>query len=109
MSTVNERVRDAILEQELLNRRVVAGTQAQIDRRLAQLQRDLGELTRAIDPLTPERSNAREARLAKLEKRSKQLMREAYTEIAMLQRQTARRIARVESKRVGEVVREEVP
>lgn len=106
--SVNADLRDAVIEHEILNRRVTADVQNQIDRRLARLQRDLAQLLGKVDPLSVH-PTYQPVRLKKLEKAAGVLVREAYEEIALLVSQTAVRVAQAEAKQVAQAVRDALP
>lgn len=109
MSSVNQRIRDSIIEHAVSLRRAQAGVQNTITKRLDRLARDLRDLAVKIDPFSTARTDLRAHRTAKLNDESRKLVRAAYSEINALMRQTNRRIGRAESTRAAQTLREHLP
>lgn len=102
-------IRDDLIQQEVLYRRVDAGVRSDVNKRLTQLGRDLKSLMFSIDVHGTNRKDARERRLKRLNTESRTMIRTAYSEIGGIMRAAVRRIAKVETKKTTEVVRKHVP
>jgi hypothetical protein len=102
-------IRDDLIQQEVLYRRVDAGVRSDVNKRITQLGRDLKNLMFSIDVHGTSRKDARERRLKRLNTESRTMIRTAYSEIGGIMRAAVRRIAKVETKKATEVVRKHVP
>jgi hypothetical protein len=104
-----QEIRDDLIEQEVLYRRVDAGVRRQVDARHAQLARDLKDLMLKIDVAGTKQINARKRRLKKLNEESRLLIRTAYSEMNGILRHALRRLAKVETKKAVATVRRHIP
>lgn len=107
--TVAQKVRDDIIEQDVRYRRVDASVRKEVDERLDQLERELVGLMLKIDVAGTKQIKARRRRLAKLNNQSGILIRTAYTEINGILRSAGRRVAKVEAKKVNQIVGNQLP
>lgn len=104
-----EEIRDDLIEQEVLYRRVDASVRRDVDARLAQLGRDLKRLVLETDVNSTTRKDARKRRLKRLNEESRILIRTAYTEVNGILRPALRRVGKVETMKTTKVVRKHVP
>lgn len=104
-----QNIRDDLIEQDLLYRRVDASVRRDVDARLAQMGRDLKKLTLEIDVAGTKRKDARQRRLKKLNEESRILIRTAYSEVGGILRSAIRRVAKTEAKKVANVIRSSIP
>lgn len=102
-------IRGDLIEQDVLYRRVDAGVRREVDARLAQMGRDLKKLMLDIDIAGTQRKDARQRRLKRLNVESRIIIRTAYSEVGGILRASTRRIAKVESKKVANVMRKNIP
>jgi hypothetical protein len=109
MDTVNDKIHDDLISHDIRLRRVAGDTQKQIDGRLDQLGVDLKMLATKIDPFGASRSDARERRIARLEKESTELINEAYREINRAQADELRRIAGIETEATVQAIGNALP
>jgi hypothetical protein len=109
MPTVAEKIRDDIIVQDIRYQRANAGVRREVDDRLSQLAADLTALLYRINPNAAVRAAARRRRMKKLNTESRVLIRTAYSEINGILKSSARRIAKVEARRINEIVRDNLP
>lgn len=107
--TVAQKIRDDIIEQDIRYRRVDAAVRKEVDTRLDQLESDLVALMLKIDVAGTKQVKARKRRLAKLNNQSGILIRTAYTEINGIMRGAGRRVAKVEARKVNQIVQDRLP
>lgn len=107
--TVAQKIRDDIIEQDVRYRRVDASVRRDVDQRLDQLELDLVALMLKIDVAGTKQIKARRRRLAKLNNQSGIIIRTAYTEINGILRGAGRRVAKVEAKKVNQIVQDRLP
>lgn len=107
--TAAQQIRDDLIEQEVLYRRTDAGVRLEVDRRLAQLERDLKKLVLSVDVNSAMRKGTRQRRLKNINDESKILIRTAYSEVNGILRGAMRRIAKVETKKTTDIIRKRVP
>lgn len=96
--SVNDAIHDDLITEDIQLRRITGDCQNRAERRLDKLASDLRAELARIDPHGTDRKDARERRLAKLEKRARELTAEAYRDIERENRSDLRRIARLESE-----------
>jgi hypothetical protein len=102
-------IRDDLIEQDVLYRRVDAGVRREVDARLAQMGLDLKKLMLDIDVAGTQRKDARQRRLKRLNIESRILIRTAYSEVGGILRAATRRVAKVEAKKAANVMRKNIP
>lgn len=107
--TAAEKIRDDLVEQEVLYRRVDASVRREVDARLDQMGRDLKDLMLKIDVAGTKRSDARRRRLKKLNTESRIVIRTAYSEVGGILRSAVRRIAKAETKNTAKIMRRNIP
>lgn len=103
MATLNESVRDELIEHDVDNQRAIGGVQNQVDARLIELTRDLRALIINADlgSGTPAR---RRKKLDQVAKRSGPLIAEAFTDINALTRNALGRMAVVDAVAVENAI-----
>lgn len=106
---MNEEIRDELLVQELLLRRASAGVNNAVQKRLLQLEDDLKALLLRIDPAGISGPARQAARLAKLQLRSSELIREAYADARRIVTADASRIAKAAADMTVSTLRSEIP
>lgn len=109
METVNDKIHDDLISHDIRLRRVDGDAQKRVERRLDRLGADLKALTAKIDPFGTDRADARERRLARLEKESTAIITEAYREINREQRGELRQIAAIESEASVQAIEKALP
>lgn len=107
--TVAQKIRDDLVAQDVRYRRVDASVRREIDARINQLGRDLVNLLQTIDPHGAIRPAARQRRLQKLNKESGVMIRTAYSEINGMLKSALRRVSKVETNKVVQIVEENLP
>lgn len=108
MST-NTDIRDSLAEHDIDLRRVDGGIRKRVEKRLDELGRELRGLIAKVDAHGAQHADAREGRLAKLEKEAKALVDEAYAEIGKLVGADLRAVAKTESAAILGAVAESLP
>lgn len=103
MGTLNEDVRDRLIEQDVANQRAIGGIQNRVDDRLRELTRALRTLVvdSELDQGTPA---ARQRKLDALAKESSELIDQAFRDINDLTRNAAGRMAVVDAAAVEEAI-----
>lgn len=104
MASVNERVRDELIPHDLDNRRALAGVEREIELRLVKLERDLKALIVTIDPAGAQQRRSKKNRTRIINRRARELITTAYSEINAMSRDSLRRLARAESRAVAMTV-----
>lgn len=102
-------VRDELIEFDIDSNKVSSTLARDIDRRLAQLSRDLKKLLLDIDPHGTKQAPARQRRMAKLEKASRTVIRDAYADIRRMQKERLVRIGKVASQNAVKSMRKGIP
>lgn len=92
MGTLNEDVRDNLIEQDIRNTRAIGGVQNAVDRRLVQLSRDLRRLIIEAD-LGEGTPAAKRRKLDRVDEASKPLILAAFQEINAMTRNALGRMA----------------
>ena len=109
MASVNDAIHDDLISTDIQLRRITGDCQNRAERRLDKLERDLRAEVARIDPFGTDRSDARERRLAKLEKRVRELTNEAFRDIERENREDLRRVARIESQATVQAIGKALP
>ncbi len=109
VETVNEQIHDDLISHDIHLRRIAGDCTKRAEKRLDKLARDLSDLARRIDPHIAMRTDARERRVTRLEKESRVLIREAYSDIEKENADDLKRIARIESEVTVQAVRKALP
>lgn len=107
--SVNDHINEALVSHDVTLQRVTGDMQRRVDRRMTQLERDLKTLLVTVDVHGAQRKDSRERRMQMLRRESKRIITEAYSEINTMQRKDLRQLARLESKAMGKIIREELP
>ncbi len=107
--TVAQQIRDDIISQDIRYRRVDAAVRAEVDARLDVLERDITAEMMRIDVNGTSRKAARKRRLKKLNHEIGIIIRTAYSEINGIIRSAGRRVAKVEARKVNQIVAEQLP
>lgn len=107
--SVNDKIHDRLIEHDVKMRRVDGGRQKRAEARLDQMADDLKAEMARIDPFGTERTDARERRLAKLDKAAAKIIAEAYADISKATQDDMARLARTESEAVVGAIAEELP
>ena len=107
--SVNDKIHDRLIEHDVKMRRVTGGRQKRVEARLDRMADDLKAAMAKIDPFGTERTDARERRLAKLDKVAGEIIAEAYADISKATQDDMARVARTESEAVVGAVAEELP
>ena len=109
VDSVNDQIHDDLISSDIELRKVTGDCQNKTERRLDRLGGDLKKLTVEIDPFGTSRKDARERRLARLEKESADLIREAYSDIAKENNRDLKALARAESENIAQVLEKHIP
>ncbi len=96
--STNQRIRDDLTTQDLTDRRLIAGMEAEVDKRLVQLERDLKALIFQVDPAGARQRRSKKRRTKQINTRSRELITEAYRDINNMTRKNLTRLSRVESR-----------
>lgn len=107
--SVNDLIHDDLISHDVALRRIEGDARKRVERRLDRLGRDLKALAARIDPFGTERKDARERRVAKLEKESSEIIREAYREIERNANADLKRIANIESEASVQALTKNIP
>lgn len=107
--TVAQKIRDDIISQEIRYRRVDASVRKDVDTRLNALEREIFLLIVRIDVAGTKQRKARQRRLKKLESEIGIATRTAYSEVNGMIRAAGRRVAKVEARKINEIVAENLP
>lgn len=107
--TAAQKIEDDLIEQDIRYRRVDASIRREVDRRLLQLGRDIKALMLDIDIAGTKRNDARRRRKKKFKEELRVLVNTAYSEIGGILRNATRRVAKVEAKKVAEVMVKRIP
>jgi hypothetical protein len=109
VESVNDAIHDDLISHDISLRRISGDETRRIERRLDELGSDLKALTVKIDPFGTDRADARERRLARLEKESAEIINEAYREINRIQRGELQQVAAIETEATVEAVAKALP
>lgn len=107
-ASVNEEVRDALIPHDLDNRRALASVEREIDLRLLRLERDLKALIVTVDPAGAQQRRSKKNRTRIINRRARELINTAYSEINAMSRESLRRLARTESRAVALTIAEQL-
>ena len=107
--TTNEDLRDALTAQDIVNRRVIGSIENSVDRRVRRMTRDLKALLQRIDPGGAIRIDARRRRTIRFNTASRELIRQAFSDINQMVREDLRRIARTEALGTGRSINAALP
>lgn len=107
--TAAEKIRDEIIEQDIRYQRANATVRREVDDRLDRLAADLTALLYRVDPNSAIRPAAKKRRMKRLRIESRTLIRTAYSEINGTLKAAMRRIAKVETRRINQSVRDNIP
>jgi len=107
--SVNEALRDALIEQDVVNRRVMADVDSKVQARLAQLEQELKALMARHDPWSTENGALRRARQFRLTRLANKKIQRAYTDIAALQKKLSPRLVAAESALVQHALSDALP
>ena len=92
MGTLNEDVRDELIEQDVQNQRASGGLQNEVDRRLQQLTRELRRVVAEVDPGSGTPAVKRR-KLKRVEELARPVIGEAFRDINAMTRNTLGRMA----------------
>lgn len=109
MESVNDKIHDGLIEHDVEMQRVAGGRRKRVEARLDQMADDLKAVMAKIDPFGTERSDARERRLAKLDKAAAEIIAEAYADISKATSDDLKRLARTESEQVVKTIADSLP
>jgi hypothetical protein len=109
MPSVNAKIRDRVIEQELRARRVVASVDELVQARLTRLEKELRLLLVKYDPMGATGPLRRRKRERKLNKASAAATKAAYADIAKIMGKDAVALAKTSSDLMVKALREEVP
>lgn len=106
---VNDQIHEGLIPHDIDLQRVTAGCKQNVEKRLDRLGADLADLAIRIDPHGASRTDARQRRASRLEKESREIIREAYKEIGKMCLSDMQRIAVVEQEKQIEALEENIP
>lgn len=106
--SLNEDIRDDLVEHDIDVRRVDGDLRNRIDKRYDELNRELRELLVRHDPHGAKRIGTRKKRLAAYEKDARKAVNAALTDINALIRKTISGIARAETSAVIDSIVESI-
>ena len=109
VKSVNDQIHEDLISHDIDLRRIDADCRLRAEKRLDRLGSDLADLTRRIDPVSATRNDTRKRRLAKLERQARELIREAYADIAKENAKDLKRVARAESEKTIDTIAENLP
>ena len=109
VESVNDAIHDDLISHDISLRRVSGDETRRVERRLDELGSDLKALAVKIDPFGTNRSDARERRLARLERESTELINEAYREINKVQRGELQQVAAIETEATVSAIEKALP
>jgi flavin-dependent dehydrogenase len=107
--TVAQKIRDDIIAQDVRYNRVNASVRADVNARLDQLEKEIVTAMIRVDANGARRKTARQRRLKKLNDEIGIIIRTAYSEINGILRNAGRRVAKVEARKVNQIVAEQLP
>lgn len=107
--SVNEAIRDDLVEHDLDLRRLDGDVRNQIDRRYDELDRQLKELLTRHDPHGAVRKRTREKRLREFQADARKAISAANKDANAILRKTLREVARLESTAVIDSIVESLP
>lgn len=108
-ATTNEKIRDDVIVQDIAQRRVIAGIQAQVKKRLDQLSNDLRAAMESSDPFSTTKPAVRRKRMALLRDRANRLIRSAHDDCYQITREAMQRVAAAKSKNAVHAMDEHIP
>lgn len=109
MATTNEKIRDDVISQDVVQRRVIAHVQSQVHARLHKLSLDLRAAMEATDPFTSTRPLVKRKRVGLLRQRANNLIRDAHNDCYQITRDAMQRIAVAKSKSVVHSMDKHIP
>ena len=98
MPRAAEAVRDRLIEHDLDLRRFIGGHQREVNARLARLEKDICAALMEIDPMGVSGNVRQAARLARLEKKVKELTDDAFADIRRMNRAALTGTVRAETR-----------
>jgi len=107
--TAADRVQEDVIAQDVQLARVDAGMQKRIDARLDELGRELKRLTLDVDVAGTLRRDAQVRRMNRLSKESRELIREAYSDINLMTRKALTTVAKAQSMAMATSLEESIP
>lgn len=109
VESVNDKIHDDLIAHDVTVRRIDGACRRNAEARLDKLSLDLKALTIKIDPFGTDRLDARQRRVAKLEKEARIITAEAFADIARKNKEDLKRIARIESEVSATVIEDNLP
>ena len=97
MPSVNEAIRDKIVEHTVDVMRTAAGLAGIIDREMTELGEDLAALVQKIDPTAPAASRFQERRRKILQEKAEKLIRERMIKIRRMMNEELKEISETEA------------
>lgn len=107
--TAADRIQDKLIERDILFRRADGHIRRLVNKRLAELERDIKALLARIDPHSAVRPAARERRLKRFEEEMRPLVSAAYSDINRIAKGEFRKAAKTESRGTAQLLVKEVP
>lgn len=107
--TAAENIRDELIAHDIDLRRVSAGMARQVNARLNTMNADLRGMLARIDPGGTTRRDARERRLARIEREVQAIVDEAYREIRIIVNSDMKRVAKAETVAVANAINGALP
>jgi hypothetical protein len=106
---VATQILDDLTEHDVQKVKVEADLRRRIAARMDELEKELRRLADEVDPAGTPRKDAQIRRLAKLEKASREAIRQAYADIHLITRQQTRKMAEAESTAVVAAMETNIP
>jgi len=109
MANAADKVQDRIIQEDVSIARVAGDLQNKIAKRLNKLGRDLKALTVEVDVAGTPRRDAQQSRMAKLNKESRVLIREAYKDINQMTNADGRKVVNAVSMDTVTALEDAIP
>jgi hypothetical protein len=107
--SVAQKIRDDLIAQDIRYRRADAGVRQEVNERLDELDSQIVAAVIKIDVAGTSRVAARRRRLEKLNREIGDVTRRAFSDINNILKLSLRRIAKVEARKVNQIVEENLP
>lgn len=102
-------IRDDLIEHDIDLRRVDGDVRNAVRKRLSELGKELVAIVASIDAHGAARADTRQKRLKEIEKKGREATQAAYRDIHKLVSSTSKQVATLESEKVIDVIRKNVP
>jgi hypothetical protein len=109
VANVSEEILDDIISNDVRLARIEAGVRRKVSARINELFKDLSALLFDVDPMGVERRDARQRRLDRLERESRELIRQAYADINRLVRNDMVKLGAVETAAIASIIEGNLP